>query len=60
MIIFPKNQLEDTEQEYELPLIQMTTTGTDLALVVVKSTKPLVEVLPDKTVFNVENSINAT
>lgn len=46
---------------------QMTTTGviamspfaTELGEVVVASTKPLVEVKPDKTVFNVEGSINA-
>lgn len=51
---------EKKDQTIDLSVIEMGATGTDLALVVVKSTKPLVEVLPDKTVFNVENSINAT
>lgn len=33
--------------------------STDLAEVVVKSTRPIVEVQPDKTVFNVDGSVNA-
>lgn len=53
-------KIENDKQVLELELIQMTNTGTDLAMVLVKSSKPLVEILPDKTVFNVENSINAT
>lgn len=53
-------RFKDEKQTVEMNEIRMTAGGTDLALVVVKSTKPLVEILPDKTVFNVENSINAT
>ena len=53
-------RIDDENQVLELNQIQMTATGTDLALVIVKTTRPLVEILPDKTVFNVENSINAT
>lgn len=34
--------------------------GTELAEVVVTALKPLIEVKPDKTIFNVEGSINAT
>ncbi|MEO5906175.1 MAG: TonB-dependent receptor, partial [Saprospiraceae bacterium] len=39
--------------------IQMVPFATVLGEVVVASTKPLVEVKPDKTVFNVEGSVNA-
>ena len=40
--------------------IQMTPLVTELGDVVVTSTKPIIEVKPDKTVFNIEGSINAT
>ncbi len=49
-----------TGQNLNLPQIKMTTKGVDLAQVTVTTKKPLVEVHPDKTVFNVEGSINAT
>ena len=43
----------------ELAAIKMTPYTMELGEVVVAATKPLVEVKPDKTVFNVEGSINA-
>ncbi|HJW28046.1 MAG TPA: TonB-dependent receptor, partial [Saprospiraceae bacterium] len=39
--------------------IKMSPFATELGEVVVASTKPAVEVKPDKTVFNIEGSINA-
>lgn len=47
-------------QKIGLGQIQLTTSTTELGEVVVRSTKPVIEVKPDKTVFNVEGSINAT
>ena len=40
--------------------IQLQKATENLEEVVVTAQRPLIEVLPDKTVFNVENSINAT
>jgi iron complex outermembrane recepter protein len=42
-----------------MPTITLASKGVDLKEVTVVSKKPLVEVHPDKTVFNVEGSINA-
>jgi iron complex outermembrane recepter protein len=42
-----------------LDVIKMSPFATELGEVVVAATKPLVEVKPDKTVFNVEGSVNA-
>ncbi|NND05485.1 MAG: TonB-dependent receptor [Saprospiraceae bacterium] len=44
---------------YTVPSIELQAQAQDLEQVVVKSTRPIVEVHPDKTVFNVEGSINA-
>lgn len=41
------------------PIILLTA-ATDLSAVTVIARKPLIEVLPDKLVFNVESSLNAT
>ena len=49
-----------TNQEFTLPEIRMTSEGVDLTEVVVKSTRPIVEIHADKTVFNVDGSVNAT
>ena len=49
----------DGQSAYEVPLIRMASQSEDLAEVVVKSTRPIVEVHPNKTVFNVDGSINA-
>jgi iron complex outermembrane receptor protein len=49
-----------TGQNLDMHNITMTTQGVELAQVTVTSKKPMVEVQPDKTVFNVEGSINAT
>jgi hypothetical protein len=47
-------------QQYELPDIVLQPSAKELSGVVVKGKKPLVEIRADKTVFNVEASINAT
>lgn len=44
---------------YPLQQISMSPFATELGEVVVTTTRPLVEVKPDKTVFNVEGSTNA-
>jgi outer membrane receptor protein involved in Fe transport len=44
----------------KIPPVVLDQVGTELAEVVVTALKPLIEVKPDKTVFNVEGSINAT
>ncbi len=49
-----------TGQEFTLPDIKLSSKGLDLSEVTVTARKPIVEVHPDKTVFNVEGSINAT
>ncbi|MDX1476192.1 MAG: TonB-dependent receptor [Saprospiraceae bacterium] len=45
---------------YQVPNIIMREASEQLDEVVVTSSRPLVEVHPDKTVFNVDGSINAT
>lgn len=47
-------------QQYAIPNLIMHVASEELDEVVVKSARPLIEVHPDKTVFNVEGSINAT
>ena len=42
-----------------LDVVKMSPFATELGEVVIAATKPLVEVKPDKTVFNVEGSVNA-
>lgn len=49
----------DPSVGHEIGTIQMSASGTTLDEVTVRAKKPLVEVLPDKTKFNVEGSINA-
>lgn len=44
----------------ELPVIQLKASSTTLKQAEITGIKPLVEVKADKTVFNVENSINST
>ena len=48
-----------TDQALDLSVIEMKGKGVELTEVTVVARKPLVEVHPDKTVFNVEGSINA-
>lgn len=57
--ISSKFQLEKG-QNLNYPTIKMETAAVELAAVEVKSQRALIEVQPDKTVFNVEGSINAT
>lgn len=47
-------------QNLNFPTIKLESGAVELATVEVKSERALVEVQPDKTVFNVEGSINAT
>ena len=47
-------------QQYQQPVVRMKDTNIELSEVVVTAEKPLVEVRPDKMVFNVENTINAS
>lgn len=46
-------------QTINLPTINLQVASNDLAEVVVKAAKPIIEVLPDKTVFNVADNLNA-
>lgn len=46
--------------DLNLPALQLVASPVSLGAVVVRSKKPLVEVKADKTIFNVEASINAT
>jgi len=48
------------DQNFKAPTIKLLPATTDMKDVVVVSKKPMIEVKADKTVFNVENSINAT
>ena len=44
----------------EIPIIKLSESSVNLKEATVSGIKPLIEVRPDKTVFNVENSINST
>lgn len=48
------------DKNITLPLIVLKIATSELKEVVIKKEKPMVQVLADKTVFNVENTINAT
>lgn len=48
------------DKNVTLPLIVLKIATSELKEVVIKKEKPMVQVLADKTVFNVENTINAT
>ena len=47
-------------QPFQLPEVSLQSSTKELSGVVVKAKKPMIEVHADKTVFNVEQSINAT
>ncbi len=49
-----------TTENLTIPTLQLKENSVQLNEVVIKKEKPLVQVLADKTVFNVENTINAT
>ncbi|MEN0004144.1 MAG: TonB-dependent receptor [Bacteroidota bacterium] len=51
---------EADQKDYQLSPIQLAPASEELETIVVTGQKPLVEVLPEKTVFNVEGTINAT
>ncbi len=44
----------------QIPVIKLTSSATNLQQATVTALKPLIEVRADKTVFNVESSINST
>lgn len=48
-----------TDQDVTVPAIVIKESATQLSEVVIKKEKPMIQVLADKTVFNVENTINA-
>ncbi|MEP7168391.1 MAG: TonB-dependent receptor [Bacteroidota bacterium] len=50
----------DAAETKNLPEIKMTSSSISLKQAEVSAIKPLIEVRADKTVFNVENSINST
>jgi iron complex outermembrane receptor protein len=50
----------DVSGDMEIPAIQMTKAATNLQGVSVTAIKPMVEVKADKTILNVEGTINAT
>ena len=56
---FISDPIEFDGTEYSFQQIELLTQAAELEEVVVKSTRPIVEVQPDKTVFNVDGSINA-
>ena len=47
-------------EKKQMPTIQLKSTSTELEEVVVTAQRPLLELKPDKTVFNVEGSANST
>jgi iron complex outermembrane recepter protein len=47
-------------QDYNAAPLTLLHSSTSLAAVTVQAKKPMIEVKADKTIFNVENSINAT
>lgn len=49
----------DGQSNLKLPIIELQTSVEQLDDVVVEAKRPIIEVQPDKTVFNVEGSINA-
>ena len=57
---YNSNVFSITDKNIELPLILLQKSTEALKEVVIKKQKPMVQVLADKTVFNVENTINAT
>lgn len=50
----------DGKSAKEIPVIKLPKSAVNLQEATVSGIKPLIEVHPDKTVFNVENSINST
>jgi iron complex outermembrane recepter protein len=57
---YNSNVFSITDRNIDLPLIALQKSTEALEEVVIKKQKPMVQVLADKTVFNVENTINAT
>ncbi|MEO6327327.1 MAG: TonB-dependent receptor [Ginsengibacter sp.] len=47
-------------QDFTAPVVVLSQSSTSLAEVTVQAKKPMIEVRADKTIFNVESSINAT
>jgi iron complex outermembrane recepter protein len=59
---FDEYQIKDinlTTTDVNLTTIQLQESSIQLKEIVIKKEKPLIQVLADKTVFNVENTINA-
>lgn len=57
---YTSNLINSIDGNFVVPTIRLTKKSEELKEVVVKKQKPMVQVLADKTVFNVENTLNAT
>lgn len=57
---FNSKTFDITNNDFDLPPVIIRAEDTQLKEVVVRSQKPIVEVLADKTVFNVQNALSAT
>lgn len=57
---YSSNVFTILDKNIELPIIVLQKSTEVLKEVLIKKQKPMVQVLADKTVFNVENTINAT
>ena len=53
------SQVAVSNESVSLPEIKLSSVSVDLKEVTVTAAKPMIEVKPDKTVFNVEGSISA-
>jgi iron complex outermembrane recepter protein len=49
----------DLTSDFNLPVIQLSSAGVELNEVTVVAKRPLLEIKPDKMVFNIEGSVNA-
>ncbi len=55
-----QSEIFELNSDYELSTIQIQPTANELSEVTVTAQRPLLEMKPDKMVFNVEGSINAS
>ncbi|MEM6965502.1 MAG: TonB-dependent receptor [Bacteroidota bacterium] len=60
METYRSEELNLNQKEIVVPPILMTTASTKMKEIEVVAKRPLIEVMADKTVFNVENTLNST
>ena len=53
------SEVFDLQGDYDLPVIKLGSANAELSEVTVVAKRPLLEIKPDKMVFNVEGSVNA-